>query len=124
MGDLSGDGDAIGKVAPWPREIAAALQADGKSVAIINARYCKPIDRDMIEKYGSERILVNSSAGLLGNLSSTKRYPAFAVVLAIAAVIGGTAGSYLGSRRFNHVVIKRLLAVVLLIAGVKLILTP
>ena len=46
------------------------------------------------------------------------------LVLAIAAVIGGTAGSYLGSRRFNHVVIKRLLAVVLLIAGVKLILTP
>ena len=69
-------------------------------------------------------ILVNSSAGLLGNLSSTKRYPAFALVLAIAAVIGGTAGSYLGSRRFNHVVIKRLLAIVLLIAGVKLILTP
>jgi uncharacterized membrane protein YfcA len=69
-------------------------------------------------------ILVNSSAGLLGNLSSTKRYPAFALVLAIAAVIGGTAGSYLGSRRFNHVVIKRLLAVVLLIAGGKLILTP
>jgi uncharacterized membrane protein YfcA len=69
-------------------------------------------------------ILVNSTAGLLGNLSSTRRYPAFALVLAIAAVIGGTAGSYLGSRRFNHVVIKRLLAVVLLIAGVKLILTP
>ena len=69
-------------------------------------------------------ILVNSAAGLLGNLSSTKRYPAFALVLAIAAVIGGTAGSYLGSRRFNHVMIKRLLSVVLLIAGVKLILTP
>lgn len=69
-------------------------------------------------------ILVNSTAGLLGNLSSTKRYPAFALVLAAAAVIGGTAGSYLGSRRFNHVVIKRLLAVVLLIAGAKLILTP
>jgi uncharacterized membrane protein YfcA len=66
-------------------------------------------------------ILVNSSAGLLGNLASTKRFPAFALVLAVAAVTGGTAGSYLGSRRFEHTTIKRLLAVVLLIAGSKLI---
>lgn len=69
-------------------------------------------------------ILVNSTAGLLGNLSSTKQYPAFALVLAVAAVAGGTAGSYFGSRRFDHALIKRLLAVVLLIAGAKLILTP
>ena len=68
-------------------------------------------------------ILVNSASGLLGNLSSTKLFPSFAIVLAIAAVIGGTAGSYLGSRRFEHTTIKRLLAIVLLIAGFKLIFT-
>ncbi len=68
-------------------------------------------------------ILVNSISGLLGNLSSTKRFPVFAIALAVAAIAGGTAGSYYGSRRFDHTVIKRLLAVVLLIAGVKLILT-
>jgi len=68
-------------------------------------------------------ILVNSAAGLLGNLSSTKRFPSFAIVLAIAAVAGGSAGSYLGSQRFDHTLIKRILAVVLLIAGTKLILT-
>jgi uncharacterized membrane protein YfcA len=68
-------------------------------------------------------ILVNSASGLLGNLSSTKRFPSFAIVLAIAAVIGGSTGSYLGSRRFEHTTIKRLLAVVLLIAGLKLIFT-
>ena len=68
-------------------------------------------------------ILVNSTSGLLGNLSSTKRFPVFAIVLAVAAIAGGTAGSYYGSRRFDYTVIKRLLAVVLLIAGVKLILT-
>jgi 1-deoxy-D-xylulose-5-phosphate synthase len=28
------------------------LQADGLSVALINARFCKPIDREVIEKYG------------------------------------------------------------------------
>jgi uncharacterized membrane protein YfcA len=68
-------------------------------------------------------ILVNSASGLLGNFSSTKLFPSFAVVLAIAAVIGGTAGSYLGSRRFDAATIKRLLAIVLLIAGLKLIFT-
>jgi uncharacterized membrane protein YfcA len=68
-------------------------------------------------------ILVNSISGLLGNLSSTKFFPSFALVVAVSAVIGGTAGSYLGSRRFEHTTIKLLLAVVLLIAGVKLIFT-
>jgi uncharacterized membrane protein YfcA len=68
-------------------------------------------------------ILVNSVSGLLGNLSSTQRFPSFAIILAVAAVVGGTAGSYIGSRRFPHTAIKRLLAVVLLIAGTKLILT-
>lgn len=68
-------------------------------------------------------ILVNSVAGLLGNLSSTKSFPSLAVILAVAAVAGGAAGSYLGSRRFDHTTIKRLLAIVLLIAGAKLIFT-
>lgn len=68
-------------------------------------------------------ILVNSVSGLLGNLSSTKRFPTFAIILAVAAVVGGTAGSYFGSNRFPHTTIKRLLAVVLLIAGTKLIFT-
>lgn len=67
-------------------------------------------------------ILLNSISGLAGNISSTKNLPSFAFVLVGAAMVGGAAGSYFGSRRFNHIVIKRLLAVVLTIAGVKLIL--
>ena len=68
-------------------------------------------------------ILVNSISGLLGNISSTQRFPSFGIALAIAAITGGTAGSYFGSRKFDHTLIKRLLALVLIIAGVKLILT-
>ena len=68
-------------------------------------------------------ILVNSAAGLLGNVATTHRLPPVALMLAVAVVLGGTAGSYLGSRRFPHTVIKRLLALVLLIAGAKLIFT-
>lgn len=68
-------------------------------------------------------ILVNSFAGLMGNLSSTRHVPAFALILVVAAGIGGLIGSYLGSRRFQPIVITRVLATVLILAGTKLILT-
>lgn len=68
-------------------------------------------------------ILANSLAGLTGNLSATRSFPAVAYPLAGAAIAGGAIGSFLGARRFDHTIIKRLLAVVLVIAGVKLIFT-
>jgi uncharacterized membrane protein YfcA len=67
-------------------------------------------------------ILVNSVAGLLGNIGSTRQLPAVALPLLVAAMAGGAIGSYLGCRRFPPVLIKRLLAVVLTVAGLKLIL--
>lgn len=66
-------------------------------------------------------ILVNSISGLGGNISSTRQLPLFAIPMVVAAVLGGTVGSYLGSRQFSPSLIKKLLAVVLTIAGVKLI---
>jgi len=66
-------------------------------------------------------ILVNSISGLLGNVSNTKQIPALALPLAAAVILGGAAGSYMGSRRLSPVLIKRLLACVLTIAGIKLI---
>ena len=68
-------------------------------------------------------ILVNSIAGLAGNASSVGSIPALVWPMAIAAVAGGTAGSYLGSRRYPVAIIKRLLAAVLVIAGLKLLFT-
>lgn len=68
-------------------------------------------------------ILVNSIAGLAGNIASTKNLSRFALVLLAAAIAGGASGSYLGSRTFSHVAIKRLLAIVLVIAGFKLVLS-
>jgi len=67
-------------------------------------------------------ILLNSVSGLLGNISATRSIPPFALPLGIAVIIGGTMGSYLGSNQFQPLTIKRLLAVVLIIAGLKLIL--
>ncbi len=68
-------------------------------------------------------ILVNSIAGLLGNFSATRHLPTLGLVLAAAALAGGTLGSYLGSNRFSYVMIRRILAIVLVIAGIKLIST-
>jgi uncharacterized protein len=68
-------------------------------------------------------ILVNSIAGLAGYASSGQPVPNFAWILAVAAVIAGTVGSQLGSRRFPVRTISIILATVLVLAGCKLILT-
>jgi uncharacterized protein len=68
-------------------------------------------------------ILVNSISGLLGNFSSTQQLPFFALPIALAAIAGGAVGSYFGSRHFSVEFIKKLLAIVLLIAGYKLVFT-
>ncbi|HUJ11351.1 MAG TPA: 1-deoxy-D-xylulose-5-phosphate synthase [Verrucomicrobiae bacterium] len=41
-----------GAVLKIAQDTAAALEAEGLSVALINARFCKPIDREMLERYG------------------------------------------------------------------------
>jgi len=68
-------------------------------------------------------ILVNSVAGLAGTFTSTRVLPRLAIPLGVAVVVGGAAGSYLGSHRFPVPVIKKLLACVLAIAAAKLVLT-
>lgn len=66
-------------------------------------------------------ILLNSSAGLLGHMASLGNIPSYAPWLACAAIFGGTVGAHMGSRRLPMTAIRYLLAVVLLIAGIKLI---
>ena len=68
-------------------------------------------------------VLLNSISGLAGNLSATKSLPTFIIPLLIAAAFGGTIGAYMGSTRIQSETIKKLLALVLLIAGIKLIIT-
>ncbi len=68
-------------------------------------------------------ILVNSIGGLVGYFTAVHSVPALGIYLAIPAIIGGTIGSYLGSRRLAPRGIAIFLAVVLVIAGTKLIFT-
>lgn len=67
-------------------------------------------------------ILVNSIAGLLGfSSSNTPQLPEGLPVWVIAAVLGGYIGAEFGSKRFDNTDIKRLLSIVLFLAGVKMI---
>jgi len=68
-------------------------------------------------------ILVNSIAGLLGSTSSAYQLPSALPYWATMAMIGATVGAEYGSKRLSSPAIKRLLALILLIAGVKMILT-
>jgi hypothetical protein len=69
-------------------------------------------------------ILVNSLSGLAGFLASGSGFPSVLLILALAALVGGALGSYLGSGRFPERAIGALLAAVLMIAGLKLMLVP
>lgn len=68
-------------------------------------------------------IWVNSAAGLAGQFSSGVRIDFQAFVLVAIALVGGFLGGYLGSKKFNNNLLKYLLAVVLIIAAVKLFFT-
>ena len=66
-------------------------------------------------------ILVNSAAGLAGYLAGGGVVPAAAAPLTAIALVGGLFGSWLGAKRFVPLTLRRLLAVVLVIAGAKLL---
>jgi len=67
-------------------------------------------------------ILVNSVAGLLGHLSGIAQIPDSIPVWGAAVLLGGWIGAAYGSRRAPTPVLRQLLSLVLVIAGVKLIL--
>jgi uncharacterized protein len=68
-------------------------------------------------------ILVNSIGGLIGYFSAKHSIPTLGLYLATPAIIGGSIGSYLGSQRLAPRGIAIFLALVLTIAGAKLIFT-
>jgi uncharacterized membrane protein YfcA len=66
-------------------------------------------------------ILVNSIAGLIGRATVDASIPTPTWPWLIAVVVGGLIGSWLGSRRLPMPSIRRLLAVVLVLAGAKML---
>lgn len=66
-------------------------------------------------------IFVNSIAGLIGALTTNAVINAGTFQMLGVAVIGGLLGSYIGATKFNNIILQRVLAIVLVIAAVKLI---
>jgi hypothetical protein len=69
-------------------------------------------------------ILANSISGLAGNLASIGSLPPEIPLWLAAVAVGGAVGSQLGSRQMPAPWIRRALALVLLVAGLKLVLLP
>ena len=67
-------------------------------------------------------ILVNSAAGLLGNYAQVAVLPTNVWIWIAAAAVGGIVGSALGAKRFDSLTLRRVLALVLVFAGAKLML--
>lgn len=65
-------------------------------------------------------IWVNSAAGLTGQLSGGAKISSQSFVLVVVALIGGFVGSYYGSKKFDNMLLRYLLAFVLTIASIKL----
>jgi uncharacterized membrane protein YfcA len=68
-------------------------------------------------------ILVNSLAGLAGNIYSTQFLPEALPIWIIAVACGALVGSWLGAHRLSSRAIRTALAVVMVMAGSKLLLT-
>ena len=65
-------------------------------------------------------ILVNSSAGILGRVSTDQFEPVHLLPLLGAGLIGGIIGATFGANKLRPVAVQRTLAVVLIIAAVKM----
>jgi uncharacterized membrane protein YfcA len=66
-------------------------------------------------------ILANSIAGLIGHVSAGQPVPRQVGVLAVMAIVGGFVGSWLGATRLDQRTLRRVLAVVMVVASLKLL---
>lgn len=66
-------------------------------------------------------ILGNSISGLLGNVAAVQALPAALPLWLVSVAAGGLIGSEIGTRRLGTVGLRRMLSVVLVVAGLKLI---
>lgn len=85
--------------------------------------YFRWVQMKIISGIAAAFILVNSIAGLLGVMSSATQFPSALPYWTCAALVGGLIGAEYGSKRLSNITIKKTLALVLLIAGAKMIAT-
>ena len=96
----------------WREQVLLRVGADGRWAEV-----------RVISGIAAAFILLNSIAGLLGVIRVAPELPAALPLWAVAAIAGGLIGAELGSRRLGNTGIQRALALVLAVAGVKMIAT-
>jgi uncharacterized protein len=84
---------------------------------------CRWAQTKVVSGVAAAFILVNSLAGLAGLATKGVALPQSFVFWAVAALLGGYLGAEMGSKRLGNPNIQRLLALVLLVGGVKMIST-
>lgn len=104
LGFLSGLTGVGGGVFLTPLLLAMKL-ADVKRVAATSAVF----------------ILVNSAAGLTGWIAAGNAFPEIAPRFIVVVIVGGLIGSYLGAFCLSPRIIRRCMAAILVLAGVKLL---
>jgi uncharacterized membrane protein YfcA len=65
-------------------------------------------------------VLVNSISGLLGHWSVSMYLPSQLPIWGAVALVGGWIGAEIGSRRLSATTIRRMLGVILLVAGLRM----
>jgi uncharacterized membrane protein YfcA len=65
-------------------------------------------------------VLVNSISGLLGHWSVSMHLPSQFLIWGAVALVGGWIGAEIGSRRLSATTIRRMLGVILLVAGLRM----
>ncbi|HKR05786.1 MAG TPA: TSUP family transporter [Bacteroidia bacterium] len=68
-------------------------------------------------------IFLNSVSGLAGTVVASQTFSPDIYIWAAAAIAGGIAGAFYGSSRFNHVMLRYVLSIVLIFACFKLIIS-
>lgn len=128
---VSAGGRATGEARPVPRTLALPLGAGigllSGLVGVGGGIFLSPLillarwaDTRTTAAVSAAFILVNSIAGLVGHVTSVRMLPSGIAWLGAAAIAGGLVGSTLGSRRLAPPALRRMLAVVLVVAAVKL----
>lgn len=113
---LAGAGGAIG--------LLAGLTGTGGGIflspLLIFARWARAVDTPGI---AALFIVTNSVAGLAGNVAATRAMPPELPLLLICVLIGAWAGTWAGIRHFTPRILRAVLAMVMVVAGLKLLLT-
>jgi len=126
-----GDPDAAQRKVSWPVSlpVGAGIGLLSGAVGVGGGIFLSPVmllmrwaDAKKTSATSAFFILVNSLAGLGGRVAKGGLEFVDMLPLILTAFLGGLAGSHFGANKFSGMLLRRLLAVVLVVASIKLVL--